>query len=154
MLLLISATFMSGQQFTTKDLLSSLIDELKGDTASSHKQFQCRKCRYSAWSRIQIQQWSYEKLLINGKHLVIKNYYSKSLYRLRFLCKPDTKGAFVWDQSGIRITRIRRVSICLGTILILECLDFHSGYFTPRSRIAGINSGIYSYSGISQTNAP
>ena len=27
-------------------------------------------------------------------------------------------------------------------------------YFAPRSRIAGINSGIYSYSGISQTNAP
>ena len=37
-------------------------------------------------------------------------------------------------------------------------LGFHSGYSTPRSRIAGIYSGIYSeinsYSGISQTNAP
>ena len=51
-----------------------------------------------------------------------------------------------------------RVSVCLGAILILEYLDFHSGYSTPRSRIAGIYSGIYSginaYSGISQTNAP
>ena len=51
-----------------------------------------------------------------------------------------------------------QVSVCLGAILILEYLDFHSGYSTPRSRIAGIYSGIYSginsYSGISQTNAP
>ena len=51
-----------------------------------------------------------------------------------------------------------RVSVCLGAILIPEYLDFRSGYSTPRSRIAGIYSGIYSginsYSGISQTNAP
>ena len=71
-------------------------------------------------------------------------------------------GAFVWDQSGIRIIGIMRVSVCLGAILIKEDLDFHSGYSTPRSRIAGIYSGIHSgiysginsYSGISQTNAP
>ena len=51
-----------------------------------------------------------------------------------------------------------RVSVCLGAIVIPEYLDFHSGYSTPRSRMAGIYSGIYSginsYSGISQTNAP
>ena len=47
-----------------------------------------------------------------------------------------------------------RVSVCLGAILIPEYLDFHSFYSAPRSRIAGINSGIYSYSGIFQTNAP
>ena len=51
-----------------------------------------------------------------------------------------------------------RVSVCLGAILVPEYLDFHSGYSTPRSRIAGIYSEIYSginsYSGISQTNAP
>ena len=50
----------------------------------------------------------------------------------------STKGAFVWDQSGIRIIVIMWVSICLGTILIPEYLDFHSGYSAPRSRIAGI----------------
>ena len=33
-------------------------------------------------------------------------------------------------------------------------LDFHSGYSAPRRRIARIYSGIYSYSGISQRNAP
>ena len=38
-----------------------------------------------------------------------------------------------------------RVSVCLGAILIPEYLG---------SRIAGIYSGIYSYSGISLTNAP
>ena len=65
-----------------------------------------------------------------------------------------TKGAFVWDQSGIRIIGIMRVSVRLGAILIPEYLDFHPGYSTPRSRIAGIYSGINSYSGISQTNAP
>ena len=64
------------------------------------------------------------------------------------------KGAFVWDQSGIRITGIMRVSVCLGAILIPEYLDFHSGYSAPRSRISEIYSGIYSYSGISQTHAP
>ena len=37
-----------------------------------------------------------------------------------------------------------RVSVCLGAILIPEYLDFHSGYSAPRSRIAGIYSGIYS----------
>ena len=70
----------------------------------------------------------------------------------------NTKGAFVWGQSGIGIIGIMRVSVCLGAILISEYLDFHSGYSAPRSRIAGIYSGIYSgiyfYSGISQTNAP
>ena len=30
-----------------------------------------------------------------------------------------------------------RVSVCLGAILILEYLDFYSGYSAPRSRIAG-----------------
>ena len=34
-----------------------------------------------------------------------------------------TKGAFVWDQSGIRIIGIMQVSVCLGAILILEYLD-------------------------------
>ena len=38
-----------------------------------------------------------------------------------------------------------RVSVCLGAILIPEYLDFHSGYSTPGSRIAGIYSGIYIY---------
>ena len=69
-----------------------------------------------------------------------------------------TMGVFVWDQSGIRIMGIMRVSVCLGAIRIPEYLDFNSGYSAPRSRIAGIYSGIYSgmyfYSGISQTNAP
>ena len=47
-----------------------------------------------------------------------------------------------------------RESVCLGAILIPECLDFHSGYSAARSRMAGIYPGILSYSGISQTNAP
>ena len=33
------------------------------------------------------------------------------------------KGAFVWDQSGIRIIGIMQVSVCLGAILIPEYLD-------------------------------
>ena len=33
------------------------------------------------------------------------------------------QGAFVWDQSGIRIIGIMRVSVCLGAILIPEYLD-------------------------------
>ena len=73
---------------------------------------------------------------------------------LRTGIQNEIKGAFVWDQSGIRIIGILRVSVRLGAILIPEYLDFHSGYSTPRSRIAGIYSGIHSYSGISQTNAP
>ena len=35
----------------------------------------------------------------------------------------DSKGAFVWDQSGIRIIGIMQVSVCLGAILIPEYLD-------------------------------
>ena len=35
----------------------------------------------------------------------------------------NTEGAFVWDQSGIRIIGIMQVSVCLGAILIPEYLD-------------------------------
>ena len=35
-----------------------------------------------------------------------------------WLCLYTAKGALVWDQSGIRITGITRVSVCLGAILI------------------------------------
>ena len=57
-----------------------------------------------------------------------------------------TKGAFVWDQSGMRIIGIMQVSVRLAALPIPEYLDFHSGYSAPRSRIAGIYSRIYSYS--------
>ena len=53
-----------------------------------------------------------------------------------------TKGAFVWDQSRVRIIGIMRVSVFLGAILIPEYLDFHSSYSASRSRIAGIYSRI------------
>ena len=73
-------------------------------------------------------------------------------------------GLFYENLGHVRLGSIRnknigimRVSVCLGAILIPEYLDFHSGYSTLRSRIAGIysglHSGINSYSGISQTNA-
>ena len=58
---------------------------------------------------------------------------------------PVIKGAFVWDQSGIRIIGIMQVSVCLGAILIPEYLD---SILAPRSIIAGIYSGIHSHSGI------
>ena len=36
----------------------------------------------------------------------------------------EIKGAFVWDQSGIRIIGIIiQLSVCLGAILIPEYLD-------------------------------
>ena len=44
-----------------------------------------------------------------------------------------SKSAFIWDQSGIRIIGMMRVSVCLGAILIPEYLDFHCGYSAPRS---------------------
>jgi len=47
--------------------------------------------------------------------------------QLRFF----TKGGFVWDQSGIRIIGIMRVSVCLGAILILEYLEFHLHILIP-----------------------
>ena len=67
------------------------------------------------------------------------------------LNRPEThslhsKGAFVWDQSGIRIIGIMQVSVCLGAILIPEYLD--SILAILLSRIAGIYSGMHSYSGI------
>ena len=55
------------------------------------------------------------------------------------------QGAFVWDQSGIRIIGILQVSVRLVALPIQEYLDFHSGYSAPMSRIAGIYSRIYSY---------
>ena len=50
-----------------------------------------------------------------------------------FLIMNVIKGAFVWNQSGIRIIGIMGVSVSLGAILISEYLDFHSGYSAPRS---------------------
>ena len=50
---------------------------------------------------------------------------------------------FVWDQCGIRIIGLMRVSVCSGAILIPEQLDFHPSYSAPSSRIAGIYSGMY-----------
>ena len=39
------------------------------------------------------------------------------------LLKLNSKGTFVWDQSGIKIIGIMQVSDCLGAILIPEYLD-------------------------------
>ena len=64
------------------------------------------------------------------------------------MCYVGYNGAFVWDQSGIRIIGIMQVSVRLATLPIPEYLDFHSGYSAPRSRIAVIYSRIYSYSTI------
>ncbi len=47
------------------------------------------------------------------------------------------KGAFIWDQSRIRIIGIMRVSVRLAALLNPEFLDFHSGYSAPRSRLTG-----------------
>ena len=38
--------YYAGQQYATKDQLSSLIEELKEASCSSHKNYKCRKCRY------------------------------------------------------------------------------------------------------------
>ena len=62
--------------------------------------------------------------------------------------ETSTMGAFVWDQSGIRIIGIMQVSVRLAALPITEYLDFHSSYAAPWSRIAGIYSRIYSYSRI------
>ena len=57
---------------------------------------------------------------------------------LRQFCNPSfdrdkiIKGAFVWDQSGIRIIGIMQVSVRLAALPIPEYLDFHSGYSAPR----------------------
>ena len=40
--------------------------------------------------------------------------------RKGFCIRLFAKGAFVWDQSGMRIIGIMRVSVCLGAILIPE----------------------------------
>ena len=62
---------------------------------------------------------------------------------LKFLVERDPiKGAFVWDQSGIRIIGVMRVSFCLGAILFLEYLNFHSGNSAARSRILGFTSHV------------
>ena len=63
------------------------------------------------------------------------------------LSNAKAKGAFVWDQSGLRIIGIIQVSVCLGVILIPEYLDSILAILLP-SRIAGIYSRIHSYSGI------
>ena len=59
---------------------------------------------------------------------------TRSFFNLSIAIQTEIQpiqGAFVWDQSGIRIIRIMRVSVCLGAILIPEYLDFYSGYSAP-----------------------
>ena len=91
-----------------------------------------------------------------SKNLLLR---TRILSAIRVQWLPDVhemRCFYRFSQSGIRIIGIIQESVCLGAtcILIPEYLDFHSGYSAARSRIAGIYSGIYSYSGISQTNAP
>ena len=38
----------TGQQYASKDLLSSVIKELKDTSSSAHKSYKCRKCRFVA----------------------------------------------------------------------------------------------------------
>ena len=83
-------------------------------------------------------------------HQLLNKYESKNRRNhQKSIAYSDNKGAFVWDQSGIRIIGIMQVSVRLAALPILEYLDFHSGYSAPRSRIAGIYSRRYSYSRMS-----
>ena len=65
-----------------------------------------------------------------------------------------SKGAFVWDQSGITIIGIMQVSVRLAALPIPEYLDYHSGYSAPSSRIAGNILEYILIPEYSQTNAP
>ena len=89
----------------------------------------------------------------------------KGLYHersLKFLCRLrwNHKGAFTDQQNRGYLGRVRLGSIqnknnwndaskrLFGSHSHSGIPGFHSGYSAPRSRIAGLYSGIHSYSGI------
>ena len=61
-----------------------------------------------------------------NKNIIERHKLFDSLFSTIIIKGSDIRGAFVWDQSGIRIIGIMRVSVCLGAILIPEYLDFYS----------------------------
>ena len=65
-----------------------------------------------------IGQWS-----TSIKHVTSTSYKLEPAIWSRGTSRRITWGAFVWDQSGIRIIGIMQVSVCLGAILIPEYLD-------------------------------
>ena len=71
-----------------------------------------------------------------------------------FHIRPRAR-SFGINPAGIRIIGIYASKRLFGSYSYSGLhMDFHSGYSAPGSRIAGIYFGIYSYSGMSQTNAP
>ena len=63
-------------------------------------------------------------------------------------------GAFVWDQSGIRIIGIMQVSVCLGAILIPEYLDSILAILLPGAEWPEYIPEYILIPEYSQTNAP
>ena len=61
--------------------------------------------------------YSYSGLIPNERAL------RKTIFLFLIKSANVAKGAFVWDQSGIRKIGIMQVSVCLGAILIPEYLD-------------------------------
>ena len=49
------------------------------------------------------------------------------------MCSSVIQGAFVWDQSGIRIIGIMQVGVRFGAILIPEYLDSIPAILLPRA---------------------
>ena len=65
-----------------------------------------------------------------------------------------TQGAFVWDQSGLRIIGIMRVNVCLGAILIPEYLEFILAILLPGAEQPEYIPEYILIPEYSQTNAP
>ena len=59
---------------------------------------------------------------------VLGTFRSKSAHAFDYHISHQSEGAFVWDQSGIRIIGLIQVGVRLAALPIPEYLDFHSGY--------------------------
>ena len=93
---------------------------------------------YSKKGKCTISRYRYRHLIflkVNISNRLKRNNFSSC--RLKRL----SKGAFVWDESGIRIIGIMQVSVRLAALPIPEYLDFHSSYYLNMFFIAGYISG-------------
>ena len=61
--------------------------------------------------------------IVTGLHVIVRVFFAFVLGFRNFSTNQTSKGAFVWDKSGIRIIGIMQVNVCLGAILIPEYLD-------------------------------
>ena len=95
----------------------AMVIQLAQDYASKHRQYSLLPIYVRLVKTDDLFMSPASKFRPDGSSISEENCYIEVR---EIICSVHSVGAFVWNQSGIRIIRIMRVSFCLGAILIPE----------------------------------